>query len=427
MSRHEQENNLENYFRQSGKYKNQLFSRTQMNQSINQSRNAIIIDEGNLALQTDINQNLHQMRKIPNRLVIGDLNTFNQTLLEKTGKNFNSRQVGAYSTQTTSPLKMQKTVNASSMFKSQSSLKNQRKLRYHKIQVQDDELNKYVHQITERVKSNQMKESQMNGNIFNPQNDSQIISINEQTPAKIQITNLIKKLTIKKRSQGPFGLILRETSDQRKLDNYDKYQQTWQSFENYSTSYMQTRTNQNQSQLKQSSNRESLMKKAEEFTTNSLERQALQRALFSQQKYIPQQIWYDSLRNFNENQDTQQQTNGNQQRTRTSEGPRHRYQKLNSNKLTNIFARVKSICSSQDPDQGYRTQMLGCPNIEDLKNIKIEGSNKLESEINQCYRTEANQRYFCINANLIDLETGERELDHSNETIAKHIDKKLLY
>ena len=71
--------------------------------------------------------------------------------------------------------------------------------------------------------------------------------------------------------------------------------------------------------------------------------------------------------------------------------------------------------------------MLGCPNIEDLKNIKIEGANKLESEINQCYRTEANKRYFCINANLIDLETGEKELDQSNETIVKHIDKKLLY
>eukprot|EP00347_Sterkiella_histriomuscorum_P010464 403376181 len=344
MFRHEEENNLENYFRQSGKYKNQLFSRTQMNQSINQSRNAIIIDEGNLAQQTDINQNLLQMRKIPNRLVIGDLNTFNYTLLEKTGKNFNSRQVGAYSTQTTSPLKMQKTVNASSMFKSQSSLKNQKKLRYHKIQVQDDELNKYVHQITERVKSNQMKESQMNGNTLNPQNDSQIISINEQTPTKIQITNLIKKLTIKKRSNGPFGPILRGT-------------------------------NLNQPKL---------------ITIEGIIKQ----------------------RFFNE---------------KSRRVYKQKFGKISFAESFVFTAKVYTIKIKEQNREGYRTQMLGCPNIEDLKNIKIEGTNKLESEINQCYRTEANQRYFCINANLIDLDTGEKELDYSNETIVKHIDKKLLY
>ncbi|CDW83451.1 UNKNOWN [Stylonychia lemnae] len=437
-----------------------------------------------------VGNNFDSQESLPKRQVLGDAELFKQTFIAKTGKDFLGRVVN----QNNSPLKIQKSVTGSLGYKSSQNLKNQKKLRYQRVLLTDDELKKCISQIHQRMKIY----GDQNENIEEPQLNQSIISLDDYKNAqKMNHGNILtqdQKEMLKNRIKAPYGPMIREKSDQRKLELFEKFQNDWENFQTNSTKYMLSR-NYTKDSRQLLTARESLMQKTELFQTQLQERLAMKRALFDQQQFIPRQIWYDSLRDSNVYDKTNINVEPNKEdRTQSQKESRMYFQKLQTNKqLGDLFTRIKTMTDCQNPKispenveifvkpnlrnyslqranttqnmkritniqpnttiikdcfvqklkernrENYQAQMMGCRNLEDLKMVKviylltlihllqIEGQSQLSREIEACYKTDGMNRFFCVNANKLDEETGEREPDITQEIIVEHYDKKAKY
>ena len=91
----------------------------------------------------------------------------------------------------------------------------------------------YIKSIDTRIKSNQTADLQNtlhNGLTLGPRetvNNSIIVGVTETDDLDLSRIILNQGSLTTKRPKAPFGPLIRESSEQRKISNYEKYQRVW--------------------------------------------------------------------------------------------------------------------------------------------------------------------------------------------------------
>ncbi len=214
----------------------------------------------------------------------------------------------------------------------------------------------------------------------------------------------------------PASCKIRQFSDERCLDNYEQTQKKWNETMITNERYMKSRNFNQKKDISSKTEHQNILTSNEDWELKRQMVEALEEATSTERKVLPQQMWYDSLRN-NPDPGLQSRNEYNgidsdkrlyykrveSNRTNSDLYALIKNCDLNKPKLTRpIFSRpvlftdpqlpesTKSACSrkSLTPNKYMRPSyfekkvgknsdrlklILGCNKIEDLKGIKIEG------------------------------------------------------